>query len=150
MSTPLRTPKKLSAWLNNHATQIHHYQQKAMQLLALNQRWVQQIHIPLTQHSTIANWDGKTLMLAVAHSGWASELHYEKTMLFDLLSTWPHLSQLIDIKCYVQPLEAASTTVIPTQKALVLSKANKHLLQSVANTLPHAALRNALLALAHH
>jgi hypothetical protein len=144
----LPIPKNLSTWLTDPKGQAGCYANKAKQLIMLNQLWKQQKDTPLMLHSTIANWADSTLVIAIARSEWAAQLHYAQFELLARLKTWPGLAQLTRINWYVQaPLHCPQDTVAPSS-GCTLSQENKQLIQSVADTLSHPPLQAALRQLA--
>jgi hypothetical protein len=141
---PLPMPRDLSRWFTDPVSQVGYYYSQAQRLIALNHLWKQQADLPFIAHSTIANFQDTTLVIAVDRSEWATHLHYAKFELIDRLKSWPGLESLLDIKWYIDSPAHPPQKAAPLPSRLTLSKENKQLLESVVATVAHPSLKAAL------
>lgn len=143
----LPTAKVLTTWLADSDNNISFYYQKAQRLIQLNQKWRQQMDADLVAHVRIANIKDDCLVLEVNNSAWASRLHYQSSELLQHLSGWLGLEHITKIKWYIQPLSETRAPDQLQRTPPILSSPNKQLVSSLADSVRHPALKEALLKL---
>ncbi len=146
------TMKKLSQVVNAPNSQFQSILQHSRYLQQLEQQLFVILPAPLRPHCHVANLNADSLVLYTHSAAWATRLRYLQTLILTQARQLTGLN-LSRIEVRVQPDSAMpATTAQHASPALTrtLSSENAHLLRTVAETVKHPRLRNALLNLIQH